>query len=390
MSRTACCRILAAIEADTSRFHSAGATRPRLLGPGETDQLLAQLAAELSTLIPGTSTCWLAAPGALLDQTQVLRPGYPAFRALESVARKPGAGQAGARLGVAAENGRLTPGELQPLTDLPLGILQLLPVVVCGPGDSAAALGAEMEHRFLDTGQISAHTALWLERAFAIPVKHARFMTLTDLNAMFRLQLEHFGLLPLWELIDAALNDRGQEIEVRTGQGQVFTWREGAVHAEFQTFDYWACSGLGRQIESARGQLAGGYADWTRSTRQYLMTLSAHGIPVELHLPAEAGCRVEGTFFVETGRQPPPSHSAAVTEHSFGELGTVCITTVQQGRQEHHYPLAASGLNDIQSTLRERDLGDGAVAYPGSILYDPNSRTLVPDRDEQPPGRTRP
>jgi hypothetical protein len=135
-----------------------------------------------------------------------------------------------------------------------------------------------MEHRFIEAGQVSAHTARWLESAFGIPISHARFMTPMDLNAMFRLQLEHFGFLPLWQLLDAALNDRREPLVVTLESGRVFTWHDGAVHTEFQTFDYWSRSGGGKDTDSYRGKLAGGYADWTRSTRQFLTTLGAHGV----------------------------------------------------------------------------------------------------------------
>jgi hypothetical protein len=96
--------------------------------------------------------------------------------------------------------------DLQPLPDIPLGLLQLLPVVVNGPPELVEELGQAMEYRFLEEGQVSAHSASWLETAFGISINHARMMTLTDLNAMLRMQLDHFGFLPLWELLDAALS----------------------------------------------------------------------------------------------------------------------------------------------------------------------------------------
>jgi hypothetical protein len=247
-----------------------------------------------------------------------------------------------------------------------------------------------MEHRFFERGQLSAHTARWLESAFGIAARHARFMTLTDLNAMFRLQLEHFGFLPLWQLIDAALSRRDSPLEVHSGQGQAWAWREQSVHTVFQTFDYWARSGPGRQVESARGKLAGEYADWTREWRQYLATLAAHAVPVQLHWPGNPEQVLEGSWCMETPDRPPGAHCAAVTEHSFGELGTVCITTVRDGSQANRYPLTAAGLNDIQRAIRRDGTGDGAIAYPGTLLYDPVTRTLVPDRDDPAPRRSPP
>lgn len=384
---TACYRFLVAIETDATRYHGEGARRPRLLARSDTDQLLAHLGADLQSLLPDLEHCWLAAAGSLLDQTQLLRPGYPAFSALERAASDPLQARPGGRTGISARDDRIEPAALHPEPGIPLGVLQLLPVIACGPARIVTELGATMEHRFLEQGQVSAHSARWLESAFRIALRHARYMTLTDLLAMFRLQLEHFGYLPLWMLIDAALSDRNEPLEVRSSLGQVYRWQDRAVSTEFQTLDYWAQSGLGCREESARGQLAGGYADWTRELRQYLATLSAHAIALRFHLPGQPGQPLPGTYFAEAVPKPPPPHSAAVTEHSFSSLGTVCITTVHDGCQSNFYPLAPAGLNDIHRALRAA--GTGTIAYPGTLLYDPASRTLVPDRDE-PPARNAP
>ncbi|MEJ8567111.1 hypothetical protein [Elongatibacter sediminis] len=381
MPDLACYRILVAIETDATRYHGAGAKAPSLLAAGDVDQLLAHLATDLTTILPAAESAGLAVSGALLDQTQILRPGYPAFQALERILHDRGAGDPRARLGAPARDGRIEPAALHPDPEIPPGILQLLPIIVSGRKDEIARLGEEMEHRFLEKGQLSPHTARWLEGAFDIATRHARFMTLTDLNAMFRLQLEHFGFLPLWELIDAALAGREEPLEVRTDGGQAYTWRDGVVTTEYQTFDHWAKTGPGSQVESARGKLAGGYAEWTRQLRQYLTTLSAHAIPVRFVLPGPNPAPVAGTYLTEDSSRPPPPHSATVTEHSFSDLGTVCVTVVRDGRQCNHYPLQASGLNHIHEDIRAEGL-EGAVAYPGSILYDAASRMLIPDRDE--------
>ncbi len=377
MTDTACYRILVAIETDATRYHGAAARAPALLGAADTDQLIAHLAADLAGIVPAAGKVIIAAAGAVLDQTQILRPGYPAFRALEAYCDGPG----GQRRPVPARDGRIEPEALHPEPGIPPGILQLLPVVVAGPSGAIGELGQEMEHRFLEKGQVSAHTARWLESAFGITVRHARFMTLTDLNAMFRLQLEHFGFLPLWELVDAALSGRSDPLEAQAGDGQTYRRDGQAISTEFQTFDFWANQGAGRAMDSARGALAGGYADWTYRLRQYLTTLTAHAIPVTFRLPGEPREVLDGSCYTETARRTPLAGDAAVTEHSFDSLGTICITTVRNGRQQNHYPLRPSGLNDIQAAIGADGLAGATVAYPGTILHDANERVLLPERD---------
>ena len=244
-------------------------------------------------------------------------------------------------------------------------------------------LGQAMEYRFLEEGQVSAHTAAWLERAFDVRINHARFMTLTDLNAMLRLQLEHFGFLPLWELLDAALADDDAALEVNGKRGQKFELRDGLVRAEFQSFDHWANRGPGAGLPAVRQQLAAGYADWTREQRQYATTLAAHGLPVRYYLPG-ADTMLEGSWLREAGLYTPGPLDAAVTEHSFGDLGTLAVTVVHDGSADHYYPLTAQGLNDIHDELRGRIPEKHTVAFPGTLLYDERARCLVADNYRPP------
>jgi hypothetical protein len=370
--------ILVAIETDATRYYGANASRPRVLEKAGAEQLLAHVAADLKALLPDISGCSLITAGALFDQTQVLRPAFPVFAALEQVALRHNGPFRPGLVSIGAESGRMPVAALQPLEDIPLGLLQLLPIVVHGPKGRVEELGQAMEYRFLEEGQVSAHTANGLKTAFDISVNHARLMTLTDLNAMLRLQLEHFGFLPLWELLDAALGGRSEPLDVTSGSGQSWSWRDGAVHSTFQTFDHWAVAGEGSGMMAAHQGLAVAYAEWTRELRQYLTTLTAHGLEVRFHLPGQKDS-LEGGYFCEKGANPPVSGSSAVTEHSYGELGTIAVTAAVEGQLEHYYPLNPGGLNDINAHLRDRIPGGHTVAFPGTILYDEKLRCLVAD-----------
>jgi hypothetical protein len=376
MQETSTYLLLVAIETDATRYHGAAARRPKLLSRADADQMLAHLSADLSGLMPGISQCSLAAPGALFDQTQLLRPSYPVFNCLQDTLTA-SKGRGARLLSIGADGNMMPMPEIQPEADIPLGILQVLPLVLMGPAQDVSLLGQEMEHCFLEKGQLSAQSAQFLESAFDIRLNHARFMTLTDLRAMFRLQLEHFGFLPLWELVDAALENTGRELTVELENGQKYRWKDGAVHAEYQSFDYWAQQGSGKTIDAQRGKLAEAYAHWTRQLRQYLTTLRAHGIEVVFHLQDSPVQAISGSYFVATGNGPSEQNDASVTEHSFAELGTVCITHAHDGTLDHYYPLTAQGINDIHAAIRRGGLAEGTVAFPGSLLYDEATRSLV-------------
>jgi len=371
-------RILVAIETDATRFYGADATRPALLGSSDAEQLLGHVAADLKALLPEISDCSLIVAGALFDQTQVLRPMYPVFKTLEATATSARADDFKSGLvSIAAQAGKMPDPDLQPDDNIPLGPLQLLPVVLHGPAGLVEELGQLMEYRFLEEGQISAHTAAWMETAFSISVSHARFMTLTDLNAMLRLQLEHFGFLPLWELLDAALHGQPGPLQVESDGGQRFEWKNGQVTTCFETFDSWSIKGNGAGLSSERQALAEGYGNWTREIRQYLMTLNAHGLGVRFSL-RDSEELLEGTFF-SVPAAVNAAGDATITEHSYAELGTIAVTVCSAGRVDHYYPLSPGGLNDIHADIRKHVPGVHTVAFPGTILYDEESRTMLPD-----------
>jgi hypothetical protein len=200
---------------------------------------------------------------------------------------------------------------------------------------------------------------------------------------MLRMQLEHFGFLSMWELLDAALTGRSEPLNVVTAGGHAWAWRAGAVHTDFETFDYWARNGAGAGLPGSRLALAAGYADWTRELRQYLTTLTAHGLTVQLHLPGQDEPLRE-TFFSEASQAIAGERDSVVTEHSFDDLGTIAITVAREGRIENCYPIRPRGLNDIQARLRERIAGGHTVAFPGTILYDEAARGLRPDSSFEP------
>lgn len=372
-------RALIAIETDATRYYGPHARRPGILEQSQAEQLLAHIAADLQNLIPEISGCSLIAAGALFDQTQVLRPAYPALTALESVAMNRNTDRFRPRLvSIGASEGKMPQKELQPYKDTPLGLLQLLPVVVQGPAELVQEIGQQMEYRFLEEGQVSAHSAQWMASAFDIKLTHARFMTLTDLNAMLRLQLEHFGFLPLWELLDAALNGHDDTVSVMTESGSTLAWEGDHVKMSFETFDYWANKGVGSKVPANRQRLSAGYGEWTRETRQYLTTLNAHGLKVRFYLPGESTPLSESYYCQHSPKQARSSNTT-LTEHSYSELGTVVVTRVDGERIEHYYPLTPGGLNDIQSYLRDQVPHGHTVAFPGSILYDEAARLLIPD-----------
>src|SRR5210317_976745 len=326
--------ILVGIETDPTRYHGENASRPALLERGAAEQVLAHVAADLTGMFPAINRCSLSMAGALFDQTQVLRPQLPVYKALETLQQSanPGSDFQARLLSIGTSEGQMPLQDLQPFEAIPLGLLQILPLLVSGPAEQLDELATEMEHRFLEQGQLSAHAAKGLESHFQISVNHARFMTITDLNALLRLQLEHFGFLPLWELLDAAINSPVHALEVGTPGGLRFKWQDNTVHAFFESFDWWARYGGGAEKPAGDRQLQSAYADWTREYRRYLMMLTAHGVRVSQHLPGLEDAELTDTFLLEESTMVPDQSAASVTEHSTDDLGVIAVTVVSGSR----------------------------------------------------------
>lgn len=370
--------ILVGIETDPTRYHGEHASRPALLERVAAEQVLAHIAADLTAMFPSINRCSLTMAGALFDQTQVLRPQLPVYSALETLQQSsnPGTDFQARLLSIGANEGQMPVRELQPFEDIPLGLLQILPLVVTGPAAHVNALAEEMELRFLEQGQVSAHSAKALESQFRVSVNHARFMTITDLNALLRLQLEHYGFLPLWELLDAAMNENAAALEVKTPTGLRFKWHDDSVHAFFESFDWWAQYGGGAETPADDQQLQSAYAEWTREYRRYLTMLTAHGVRVSQHLPGLEDAVLSDSFLLEESTNTPAQSAAQVTAHSADDLGTIAVTVVNDARQMNFYPLQAGGLNDLHQFIREQGYS-GDVAYPGRLCYDESSRQLI-------------
>ena len=150
--------ILVGIETDPTRYHGESARRPAILDRVAAEQVLAHVAADLTAMFPSVVGCTLSMPGALFDQTQLLRPKFPVYKALETLqeSSNPGKEFLPRLLSIGSSEGGMPMPELEPFDDIPLGILQVLPILMTGPTDLVSELSGQMEHQFLEKGQLSA------------------------------------------------------------------------------------------------------------------------------------------------------------------------------------------------------------------------------------------
>ena len=101
-----------------------------------------------------------------------------------------------------------------------------------------------------------------LNQALGCDAEHARLMTLDDLAALCAMQLEHAGLAPVWEILEAAIFR--PEATVTTQIGCVtLNWQEGKLSV--------ATAGPGDFTLTE-------YSDQVLQARQASAVLEAHGL----------------------------------------------------------------------------------------------------------------
>ncbi len=397
---------LLAIELDPHRSDPAGVP-PAPLSVAAATALAGHLAKDLNHILDGIAHLGLILPGALYDQTEILRPGLPLIGALAELYHGSSRGSTFAPrlIALGTDRGFFPVTAINPLRRPGSGPLLLLPFCFVGPADDIAGLARIMEDTLLQNGQVSPATGEAVRQAFGLAALNLSFATIGDLCALLRVQLEANEFLPLWELLEHAWFERPGTRSVVLDAGNRFVVAGDHAHTPFYTFDDWAQFGPGRAWPAA--ELGAGYRGWARAQRQYALALEAYGLHVRWVLAnpqlektlatadgeaATAAFRdipcLSGDYLVErifhNDSENPEKHML-ITHQADAELGTLAYTVTsldadgQLMRLEHHYPLQPRGVQAIAEQFIQRCAEQGAerqVLHPGRLLYSEAGRSL--------------
>lgn len=399
---------LLAIELDPQYF-DPGSTPPEPLSVAATTALANHLAKDLSAILGGIEHLGLILPGALYDQTEILRPGLPLLGALADLYRGSLRNSSfEARLiALGTERGFFPVSAINPLRRPGSGPLLLLPFCFVGSDDDVALIARTMEDTLMQNGQVSPATAEAIGQAFGLTMLNISFVTVSDLCALLRVQLETHGFLPLWELLEHAWFAQLGSHSVTLEAGNRFVVSGDHAHTPFYTFDDWAQFGPGKKLPAS--ELGKGYSDWVRMQRQYASVLEAYGLHARRVLAnprlEEALATEDNAAALEALREMPclsgdylverifhndselPEQAMLITHQADAELGTLAYTVItldgdgQLVRLEHHYPLQAQGVSVIIDQLTQRCAEEGMerqVLHPGQLLYADGNRSLRP------------
>ena len=250
-------------------------------------ELAAQIAADLSRLVPGADRLDLAVAGAHYDPCELLRPGWPLHAALgELVARAPQR-QEGHVLAFGTGVDAMPVKALEPEMDLQEGPLRLVPFSLIGAPHECEPVAQAMEERLLETGMAGAATALLAQSLFGGALEHARYLTVLDLCAQTALQYEHAGLAPLWPTIEAALLDPGCVTRLDAPPEPLLALQDGRVRIARPVPGAWRNAGLA-PADLAPEREARAHAQHLARAAQFAAVLRAHAIACDVIDVSEA------------------------------------------------------------------------------------------------------
>lgn len=225
MDTLSTCAGLVAIECD-----APGPPARSALARSDAEALAAHLAGDLGRHVTGTRPLDLVAVGALYDQAQMLRPGWPLHAALaEAAVGMPGNAMSGRVLALGTHAGRMSAPALEPERALFGSPMLVLPWLLSGTDEAIATIGRQLEEHLLERGHAGAALALAIGDAFGVTVTHARHMTVLDACALACAQYEHAGLGAVWQVIESALLAPEAARVAALPNGDRLAWRDGII-----------------------------------------------------------------------------------------------------------------------------------------------------------------
>lgn len=349
----------------------------------EAAELAALVAADLHGLVPQVDAARLALAGALFDQVELLRPGFPVWTTLEELARRVPRDHLENVVAFGTHEGHMPAPPLEPSAVYADGPMRLLPMSLLVPAEQAEELSEQLEVQLVGRGEMGTHTADWLMRALGIRLEHARYFSRNDLLALTCVQYEHVNLAPLWVLLETALLTPYHDESTMSARGLALRYAGGKVLAQSPS-QWLAEQGDARDPDGIR-QRAHDFAGIVFELRQYAALLDAHQLPLQLQpldagaSEAAGGCLVETLAAAEPGDGPP-----ALFAHEAPGLGVVAVTVAQRGGDgharalAHGYPLQPQALGPLLARLADRYGIAAELQALGRVVLDDGGRLGAP------------
>lgn len=389
---------------------AAASQPPGPLDWQEADQLCWALAEDLQRILGPLDRFGFVVLGGLYDLTEILQPGMTLVDTVAELYRRslPDNRFQPQVMAVGVQGEGFPVPAIAPACRPGSGPLLAVPFVLLGEGQAMDELGTRMEKDLLEKGRASLRTGEVIQEAFGVTALNLSFATFNDLCALLKVQLEHAGFGPLWQLLEAALFTDRPPARVELPEGNLFLVDGAEAYVRFLTFAQW------REQLPDSADPAADYGRFHQLQRQYTAGLAAHGLSVQTvephaDLTAEEMDTALGIARMEA--MPPDTEEVnevivdkndwrdvagiSLTEHSRAGMGPVAYTVVAyDGRDQviyyaNQYPLTPDAIQRIRGHWQDVAAQQGlelSFMQPGDILHGPEAGQLVPWPEATGPG----
>ena len=347
------------------------------LSRDEAAELAALVAVDLHALVPQVDAARLALAGALFDQVELLRPGFPVWATLDELARRVPRGHLENVVAFGSHEGHMPAQPLEPSPVYAEGPMRLLPMSLLAPAELAEELSEQLEIQLVGRGEAGTLTADWLMRTLGIRLEHVRYLSRNDLLALTCVQYEHVNLAPLWALLETALLTPYREEATMSARGLALRYADGKVLA--QSPAQWLAAQTGDATERAHG-----FAGIVFELRQYAALLDAHQLPLQLQPDAAQQTEAAHGYLLETLAAADAGDPPTLFAHEAPGLGVIAVTVAQRGDGRHAralahaYPLQPQALGPLLALLADRYGSAGELHALGRVVLGDDGRLGAP------------
>lgn len=347
------------------------------LSRDEAAELAALVAVDLHALVPQVDAARLALAGALFDQVELLRPGFPVWATLDELARRVPRGHLENVVAFGSHEGHMPVQPLEPSPMYAAGPMRLLPMSLLAPAELAEELSEQLEIQLVGRGEAGMLTADWLMRTLGIRLEHVRYLSRNDLLALTCVQYEHVNLAPLWALLETALLTPYREEATMSARGLALRYADGKVLA--QSPAQWLAAQTGDATERAHG-----FAGIVFELRQYAALLDAHQLPLQLQPDAAQQTEAAHGYLLETLAAADAGDPPTLFAHEAPGLGVIAVTVAQRGDGRHAralahaYPLQPQALGPLLALLADRYGSAGELHALGRVVLGDDGRLGAP------------
>jgi len=317
----------------------------RTLDRHQAERLAGDLAGDLQRVVPSVEQAMLVLGGSLFEPFELMRPGFPAWTALEnfaeSIVRERGFEPR--ILAIGSHRSKMPHDQLQPPSDPPQGQFLVLPMTLVCPTDQARDLEKAAEEALFERGSVSPPARALLSEVAGLETVHGQLLTLADLIALQHVQFDSAGLSGFWPVVEQVLVDGGREHDFELPAGLQAHWLASAQRLDMPFVS----------LDQYPGE-TDDYVLWLRAFRTLTTLLDSHGIEWQ-SLPDEpvifdpdCSSMIESTGATD--------HVDGVTAQHHPDIGLAAWTVVEDGRMMHIYPLRPESANRVMRDLAARGL----------------------------------